>query len=99
MKVRFEWDEDKDRENQEKHKVSFSSGQRAFLDPCRVIAEDISHSQEEERFYCIGRVDAGIVTVRFTFRENVIRIFGAGYWRKGKKLYEEKNKIHRGAGG
>jgi hypothetical protein len=95
MKTRFEWDEDKDRENQEKHKMSFSFAQRAFLDPCRVIAEDITHSQEEERFYCIGRVDDGIVTVRFTFRENVIRIFGAGYWRKGKKIYEEKNKIHR----
>jgi hypothetical protein len=25
----------------------------------------------------------------------VTRIFGAGYWRKGKKIYEEKNKIHR----
>jgi len=80
MKTRFEWDEDKD---------------RAFLDPNRVIAEDIIHSQEEERFYCIGRVDDRIVTVRFTFRENVIRIFGSGYWRKGKKIYEEKNKIHR----
>ncbi len=95
MKTRFEWDEDRDRENQEEHKVSFSVAQRAFLDPNRVIAEDITHSQEEERFYCIGRVDDGIVTVRFTFRENVIRIFGAGYWRKGKKIYEEKNKIHR----
>jgi uncharacterized DUF497 family protein len=95
MKTRFEWGEDKGRKNQEKHKVSFSVAQRAFLDPNRVIAEDITHSQEEERFYCIGRVDDGIVTVRFTFRENVIRIFGAGYWRKGKKIYEEKNKIHR----
>jgi uncharacterized DUF497 family protein len=95
MKTRFEWDEDKNRENQEKHKVSFSVAQRAFLDPNRVIAEDITHSHEEERFYCIGRVDEGIVTVRFTFRENVIRLFGAGYWRKGKKIYEEKNKIHR----
>ncbi|MDD4622126.1 MAG: BrnT family toxin, partial [Kiritimatiellae bacterium] len=27
-------------------------------------------------------------------RNNVIRIFGAGYWRKGKKLYEEQNHIH-----
>jgi len=99
MKTRFEWDEDKDRENQEKHKVSFFVAQGAFLDPSRVIAEDITHGQKEERFYCIGRVDDGIVTVRFTFRENVIRIFGAGYWRKGKKIYEEKNKIHRRASG
>jgi uncharacterized protein len=40
-KVRFDWDEDKDRENQNKHKVSFSLAQEAFLDPDRIIAEDI----------------------------------------------------------
>lgn len=94
-KVRFEWDDDKDKENQAKHKVSFALAQHAFLDPKRVIAEDMSHSMEEERFYCIGKVDDGIMTVRFTYRGNVIRIFGAGYWRKGRKVYEEKNKIHR----
>jgi hypothetical protein len=98
-KTRFEWNEDKDRENRAKHKVSFSLAQRAFLDPCRIIAEDVSHSGEEERFYCIGRVNDDIMTVRFTFRANVIRIFGAGYWRKGKRIYEEQNKIHRRANG
>jgi uncharacterized DUF497 family protein len=52
------------------------------------------HSTEEERFYCIGRINNDIMTVRFTFRNNVIRIFGAGYWRKGRKLYEKQNKIY-----
>jgi uncharacterized DUF497 family protein len=94
-KTRFEWDEEKDRENQSRHKVSFSLAQHAFLDPHRVIVEDVEHSAEEKRFYCIGRVGEGIMTVRFTYRENVIRIYGAGYWRKGRKIYEEKNKIHR----
>jgi uncharacterized DUF497 family protein len=93
-KVRFEWDEEKDKENKDKHNVSFSLAQRAFLDPHRVIVEDVNHSTEEERFYCIGRVDDGIVTVRFTYRGNVIRIYGAGYWRKGRKIYEEQNKIY-----
>ena len=92
-KVRFEWDEDKDRENQDKHHVSFALAQRAFLDPQRIIAKDLTHSGDEERFYCMGRVNEGIMTVRFTFRRNVIRIFGAGYWRKGRMLYEEQNKI------
>jgi len=98
-KTRFEWDEDKDRENQVKHNVSFSLAQRAFLDPHRVIAEDVGHSVGEERFYCMGRVNDDIITVRFTFRGNIIRIFGAGYWRKGKKIYEEQNKIHRRTNG
>jgi len=98
-KTRFEWNEEKDRQNQAKHNVSFSLAQRAFLDPCRIIAEDVSPSGEEGRFYCIGRVNDGIMTVRFTFRVDVIRIFGAGYWRKGKRIYEEQNKIYgRGNG-
>jgi len=94
-KARFEWDEEKDRENQRKHGVSFGLAQRSFLDPQRIIAEDVSHSTREDRFYCMGRVDDDIITVRFTYRGNIIRIYGAGYWRKGRKIYEEQNKIHR----
>ncbi|MDP3259796.1 MAG: BrnT family toxin [Thermodesulfovibrionales bacterium] len=93
--ARFEWDEEKDRDNQAKHDVSFSMAQRAFLDPHRIIVEDMDHSKEEERFYCIGRVGGGIMTVRFTYRGHIIRIYGAGYWRKGRQIYEEQNKIYR----
>jgi len=92
--TRFDWDTDKDTENQQKHGVSFSRAQYAFADPQRVIAEDITHSQTEERFYCFGEVDGGVLTVRFTYRASVIRIIGAGYWRKGKAIYERENKIH-----
>jgi len=28
---------------------------------------------------------------RFTYREDKIRIFGAGYWRKGRFYYEKKD--------
>ena len=93
-KTLFEWDEDKDKENQKKHSVSFDLAQYAFLDPHRVVAEDIIHSREEERFYCIGRVGDDVMTVRCTYRGNVIRIYGAGYWRRGRKIYEEQNKIY-----
>jgi len=93
-RTRFEWDESKDKQNQMKHGVSFALAQHAFLDPHRVIAEDVTHSSEEERFYCVGRVGDDIMTVRFTYRSDVIRIYGAGYWRKGRKIYEEQNKIY-----
>ncbi len=92
--TRFDWDTDKDAENQQKHGVSFSRAQYAFTDPQRVIAKDITHSQTEERFYCFGEVDGGVLTVRFTYRASVIRIIGAGYWRKGKAIYERENQIH-----
>ena len=93
-KTRLEWDLEKDTLNQKKHGVSFTLAQYAFADPQRVIAKDDSHSQTEERFCCFGEVDGGILTVRFTHRTSIIRIIGAGYWRKGKAIYEIENKIH-----
>ena len=81
IKARFEWDQSKDAENQRKHGVPFSLAQYAFTDPQRVIAEDLAHSE----------VEGSILTVRFTYRGGVIRIFGAGYWRKGKAIYEREN--------
>jgi len=91
----FEWDSSKDKANQNKHNVPFSLAQYAFLDPNRIIARDIRHGGKEKRYFCIGQVGNKIMTVRFTYRENVIRIIGAGYWRKGKVVYEKKNKIYR----
>jgi len=92
--ARFEWDPKKDRENQKKHGVAFAVAQLAFADPSRVIAEDLSHSSGEKRYYCFGRVEGGVLTVRFTFRDDIVRIFGAGYWRRGKAIYERENQIH-----
>jgi uncharacterized DUF497 family protein len=93
-RTRFEWDVTKDRQNQQKHGIPFALAQYAFADPKRVILLDQEHSGEEQRFYCIGQVGSGIATVRFTYRDNVIRIFGAGYWRKGKRHYDEQNQVH-----
>ena len=90
----FEWDDAKDLANQAKHGLSFSEAQFAFADPGRVIARDLGHSDEEDRFYCFGLLGKGIATVRFTYRDKIIRIFGAGYWRKGKRIYERENQIH-----
>jgi len=91
----FEWNEAKNLENQCKHGVSFFEAQHAFLDADRIIAEDIEHSQKEKRYYCFGLNEQGngILTVRFTYRSGCIRIIGAGYWRKGKKVYEQNNPI------
>ncbi len=94
-KTKFEWDVEKDVLNQAKHGISFTVAQYDFADPLRIIAKDESHSQTEERFYCFGAVGGGILTVRFTYRAAVIRIIGAGYWRKGKAIYERENKIYQ----
>ncbi len=88
----FEWDEAKERANQSKHGVSFARAQDAFFDPHRVIAEDLDHGGGEARYFCFGKVADGVMTVRFTWRDGRIRIFGAGYWRKGKRIYEQQNR-------
>ena len=93
-KTRFDWDEDKDAKNQKKHGVSLALAQLAFVDAKRVLAEDLSHGSSEQRYFCFGLVGAGVLTVRFTYREDVIRIHGAGYWRKGKRTYERENQVH-----
>jgi uncharacterized protein len=88
----FEWDHAKDRLNRAKHGVSFMVAQVAFFDPRRVIAEDLEHGGAERRYFCFGKVADGVLTVRFTYRAGRIRIFGAGFWRKGKRIYEQQNR-------
>ena len=85
----FEWNETKNQDNIQKHGIDFYLAQYAFSDANRIILEDSLHSKSEQRFFCIGEVDRDIITVRFTYRQNKIRIFGAGYWRKWRKLYEK----------
>ena len=89
----FEWDESKNRENILKHGVSFDEAQKAFYDPLKLILKDKKHSFQEDRFYCIGEIENEIITVRFTFRDGNIRIFGAGYWRKENLLYKKQNSL------
>jgi uncharacterized DUF497 family protein len=95
-KATFEWDEAKDRANCLKHGVHFATARYAFADPMRVVAEDERHGFVERRYFCFGIVDGAVLTVRFTWRAGVIRIIGAGYWRKGKLIYERENQIRRG---
>jgi len=87
----FIWDESKNQTNIKKHGISFEEAKDAFLDPKRLILDDDEHSQKEKRSFCIGKTKLGIITVRFVVRGKLIRIIGAGVWRKGRKLYESKN--------
>ena len=88
----FEWDEKKSQENFKKHKIEFFDAISVFLDPHLVIAMDELHSERESRFFAVGAIENKVVTVRFTYRQNLVRIFGAGFWRKGKRLYEKEKR-------
>ena len=86
----FVWDAKKESANIQKHGVDFRAAARAFKDPQRKIFTDSQHSQKEQRYFCIGKVGRKVLTVRFMRREGMIRIIGAGYWRKGARYYGQK---------
>lgn len=87
----FIWDETKELINIYKHGVDFITACKVFKDSKRKVYIDSKHIKREERFFCIGKVEGKILTVRFTYRQGKIRIIGAGYWRKGRWYYEEEN--------
>ena len=89
--IDFQWNEKKNQENIQKHGIPFEIAQYAFKDPKRIIVEDLEHSKKETRYFCFAKLENEIITIRFTYRNNVIRIFGAGFWRKGRKIYEKTN--------
>ena len=88
--MKFEWDTDKNRANIEKHGISFNEAVQAFLDPKRKIRLNTRHSAVEMRYFCLGMIGNRVLTVRFIIRRGSVRIIGAGYWREGRKIYEQE---------
>jgi uncharacterized DUF497 family protein len=89
----FVWDGEKERLNRERHGLLFSEAVKAFEDPFRLILLDRRHSDREIRFFCVGAAGENVITVRFTLREDKIRIIGAGRWRKWRQVYEKKKNL------
>jgi len=85
----FTWDPNKETINIDKHGVDFTIAAKVFMDVKRKIFTDSQHSKSETRYFCIGKVNNKILTVRFSYRKDKIRIIGAGYWRKGRRYYEK----------
>lgn len=76
----FEWDEDKNRINQKKHKVSFEEAKTVFYDEHALVIDDPEHSQEEERFIILGmsaRANLLIVCHCYRSSDSIIRIISA----------------------
>lgn len=72
----FEWDENKNAINKQKHKISFETAAYVFEDPNYIEMYDFEHSIEEDRFIAIGMV-GDILFVVFTERKENIRIISA----------------------
>jgi len=89
----FEWDLNKELENISKHGFTFDQAKEIFADPKIIHLEDPAHSSDEDRFYAVGKTLKGkILTVRYTWRGKIIRIYGVAEWRKWRKYYEQNSK-------
>ncbi|MDR0321549.1 MAG: BrnT family toxin [Treponema sp.] len=82
----FEWDEEKDRDNQMKHGVSFEEAMAIFSDSRRVEFFDSKHSFLEERWKIFGMSGSIVYMVICTERNGNIRIISA---REASKFEEE----------
>ena len=75
----FEWDENKNRINKEKHGVSFEEAKTVFFDEEALLEYDESHSDEEDRFRLLGRSSKGniLLVVHCIRKESIIRIISS----------------------
>ncbi len=74
--MKFEWDENKNTINKEKHKISFETAAYVFDDPYYIEMFDFEHSADEDRYIAIGKV-GDVLFVVFTERKDIIRLISA----------------------
>ena len=72
----FEWDSEKALINKRKHKISFETASNVFFDENRIEKLDDDHSDAEDRWQVLGKVD-DILLVIYTDREDRTRIISA----------------------
>lgn len=91
--ITFEWDANKNRINQDKHKISFEEAKTVFYDFEALVIDDPEHSEEEERFIILGlSKTANLLVVCHCYKESetVIRIISARKATKTEtKYYKE----------
>lgn len=78
--IRFEWDENKNSINKDKHGVSFEEAVSVFEDPLALVIADPDHSEDEERFIILGMSEElNMLVVCHCYRDNeqTIRIISA----------------------
>ncbi|MCH8021933.1 BrnT family toxin [candidate division KSB1 bacterium] len=93
--LRFEWDENKNRANQRKHKISFDEAKTVFYDENARLIPDPDHSENEERFIIMGvSSNLRMLVVVHCYKENneVIRIISARKVTRNEQKYHNRRK-------
>ena len=74
----FDWDEANTDKNWFKHKVSPTECEQIFFNHPLVIQDDIKNSDNEKRFYALGKTDMKrFLFIAFTVRTDLIRVISA----------------------
>jgi len=94
----FEWDDEKNRANRQKHDVSFETATLVFDDPFALTQRDVT-SIDEERFITLGEVgpEAILFVVHLSYEseggQEAVRIISARpATARERKSYEEAHK-------
>lgn len=91
--IEFEWDEQKNSSNQQKHGLSFEIAARVFFDPLCLRRQD-RYEHGEERWQALGEVGGTtVLLVAHTQRDisggEVIRIISARRATKAERRFYE----------
>ena len=78
--LHFQWDAEKNRQNQRKHGVTFEEAETVFSDDHGLLMSDPDHSEDEDRFILLGlssALRALVVCHCYREGEDVVRIISA----------------------
>ena len=91
VRIAFEWDESKSKENFKKHRVDFMEGKTIFNDPFLFTFPDREHSAREQRYISIGLSAQGrLLILTHTERQGKIRIISCRKTTlRERRFYEE----------
>ena len=92
--VGFDWDEANFYKNIGKHNVFATEAEQVFFNHPLVVKRDLKHSQNEERFYALGRTHHdSLLFIVFTVRSDKIRVISAREMTKREvRVYEDRQK-------
>ena len=92
--IKFEWNSKKAKSNETKHKVSFDEAQSVFFDEYAQQFYDSDNSDDEDRFFMLGKsVKSRVLVVVHCERNGgeIIRIISA------RKATSKERKFYKGA--
>ncbi len=91
--VNFEWDEAKSEVCFQARGFDFAYALQAFIDPNRVVHQDLRHHYGEDRYQLMGRIEGRLFVVVYTTRQGAIRIVSARKANQREvKQYEDRTR-------